>query len=114
LGVIAVGTGGAALAVEGSVATGVLASGAAVAGAGASALDTSKCLNGDAGACVGAGLGLTSLGLSGPEFLVSRGLIEDASAYRALAGFGVVLGSYGTLADLLTGAPTFLSPLFGC
>jgi hypothetical protein len=114
LGVIAVGTGGAALAVEGSVATGVLTSGSVTAGLGASALDTSKCLNGDTGACVGAGLGFTSLGVGGPEFLASRELIQDASVYRGLAGFGVVLGSYGTLSDLLTAAPNFLSFVLGC
>jgi RHS repeat-associated protein len=114
LGVAAVATGGAALAVEGSVATSVLASASVAAGSGASVLDTSRCLNGDAGACAGAGLGVASLGLSGPEFLASRELIDDASLYRGLAGGGLVLGGYGTLADLLTGAPNLLSPLLGC
>jgi RHS repeat-associated protein len=113
LGVIAVGTGGAALAVEGVAAT-VLAGSSVAAGTGASALDASKCLNGDAGACVGAGLGITGVGLSGPEFLAVNGLIEGASLYRGLAGFGLGLGAYGTLADLLAGDPAFLSPLLGC
>jgi RHS repeat-associated protein len=114
LGVAAVATGGAALAVEGSLATGALAGGSFAAGAGAATLDTSKCLNGNAGACAGAGLGLASLGLSAPEFLAESGLVEDASIYRGLAGAGLVFGGYGTLADLLTGDPTFLSPLLGC
>jgi RHS repeat-associated protein len=114
LGVVAVGTGGAALAVEGGVATSVLGGAATAAGLGAGALDTSKCLHGDAGACVGAGLGLGSLGLTGPEFLASRRLIEDAQIYRGLAGAGVMLGAYATLSDLLAGDPNFLSPLFGC
>jgi RHS repeat-associated protein len=115
LGVVAVATGGAAIAVEGGVATSVLlTSTSAAAGLGASALDTARCLNGDAGACAGMGLGLASLGLSGPEFLASRELIEDASLYRGLAGAGLVFGGYGTLTDLLSGDPYFLSPLFGC
>jgi RHS repeat-associated protein len=114
LGVVAVATGGAALAVEGTVATSVLAGSSIAAGAGASALDASKCLNGDTTACVGAGLGITGVGLSGPEFLAANGIIEDANVYRGLAGFGLGLGAYGTLADLLTGDPAFLSPLLGC
>jgi RHS repeat-associated protein len=114
LGVIAVGTGGAALAVEGAVATSALGAASLTAGGGAAALDTSKCLNGDAGACAGAGLGLASLGLSAPELLAARGLIEDASLYRGVAGAGLGLAAYATLADLLRGDPGFLSPLFGC
>jgi hypothetical protein len=114
LGVIAVGTGGASLVVEGTVATTVLAGTSVAAGVGASALDASKCLNGDTAACVGAGLGITGVGFGGPEFLAGNGIIEDANLYRGLAGFGLGLGAYGTLADLLTGDPAFLSPVLGC
>jgi RHS repeat-associated protein len=111
LGVIAVGTGGAALAVEAPAGTLALGVTSGAAGLGATSLDASKCFNGDTGACVGAGLGVSSLGLSGPEFLAATNLIKDASAYRALAGAGVVLGSYGALSDLLTEDPNFLEAL---
>jgi RHS repeat-associated protein len=84
LGVAAVATGGAALAVEGTVATSALGAASLTAGGGAAALDTSRCLSGNAGACAGAGLGIASLGLSGPELLAANGLIEDASLYRGL------------------------------
>jgi RHS repeat-associated protein len=114
LGVVAVATGGAAIAVEGGVAASALGVTAGVAGSGAVALDGAKCLNGDTGACVGAGLGVASVGLGVPEFLASNQLIEDASIYRSLAGAGLVFGGYGALSDLLTGAPNFLSPLLGC
>ncbi|HST56706.1 MAG TPA: RHS repeat-associated core domain-containing protein [Solirubrobacteraceae bacterium] len=114
LGVIAVGTGGAALAVEGGLAAGALSAASAAAGSGATALDASSCLSGDAGACVGAGLGLASLALSAPELLASRGLIEDASLFRVLAGAGLGLGAYGTVADLVTGDPDLFSFVLGC
>ncbi len=113
LGVIAVGTGGAAVVVEGTAAA-ALGATSVVAGGGAAALDGSMCLNGDDGACLGAGLGVGSLILSTPELLVANGLVEDTNVIRGLAGAGLGLGGYATLADLLTGAPNFLSPLFGC
>jgi hypothetical protein len=52
--------------------------------------------------------------MCGPEFLASRQLIQDASVYRGLAGFGLVLGAYGTGSDLVTGEPNVFAPLFGC
>jgi hypothetical protein len=114
LGVVAVGTGGAALAAEGIIATTILSTASLAAGAGATALDTSSCLNGDTAACVGAGLGITSVGISAPETLVSAGIIGDSSTLGGVAGAGLVFGGYATAYDLVTGSPNFLSPLFGC
>ncbi len=113
LGVVAVGTGGAAVVVEGAAGT-ALGITSVAAGTGAAALDGSKCLNGDSGACVGAGLGAGSVLLAAPELLSANGLIAETSLFRGLAGAGLGLGAYATLADLLTGAPGFLTPLFGC
>ncbi len=114
LGVLAVATGGAAVAVEGSAATVGLGATSAAAGAGAATLDTRACVGGDAAACAGAGLGSASVLLSAPESLAAGGLIEDTSAFRALAGGGLVLGGYATLSDLVAGDPAFLSALLGC
>jgi RHS repeat-associated protein len=113
LGVIAVGTGGASLVVEGGAAS-TLGATSVASGAGAAILDGSKCLNGDAGACAGAGLGAAGAGLGVPEVLAAGGFIEDASIYQGLAGAGLVVGGYGSLADLLAGDPGFLSPLLEC
>jgi len=113
LGVIAVGTGGAAVLAEGGAAGALtLVSGAS--GAGAAALDESKCLNGDAGACVGGGLGAVAVGLSAPEYLAANGIIEDTSIIRGLAGAGLGASIYGLLSDAVTNLPSVLTPVFGC
>ncbi len=48
-----------------------------------------------------------------PGFLAANAFIEEAHVFRGLAGAGLVLPGYGTIADLITGAANFLSPLFG-
>ena len=114
LGVVAVGTGGAALAAEGTFATATLSTASVATGAGATGLDGAKCVNGDDAACAGAGLGVAALAFSGPEYLAARGLVGETGVTRGLAGAGLAVGAYGTVADLLAGDPKFLSPLFGC
>lgn len=116
LGAVAFATGGAAVTplVESGALTTALGYVSAGAGSGATTLDTDRCIGGDPTACVGTGLGIAALGLGGPEALASRGLIPNKPVFQGLAGGGLVIGGYGTVADLVTGAPNFLEPLFSC
>lgn len=114
LGVVAVATGGAGLVVEGSASAIALGVTSMASGAGATALDGAKCLEGgDTNACIGAGLGATSLGLGAPEVLASGDIIEEAGAFRPLAMAGVTFGAFGTLWDGFTALPEGAS-LFNC
>jgi hypothetical protein len=119
LGIVAAGTGIGAL-VEGATLTGVLlGAGSVAAGAGASALDYSPCVHGhDTAACVGFGLGATSVfaggaGLAGSGLVVEGAIGDDtltASTLGGLGAFGWVVGTSGTVIDATTGVAS-ASPL---